>query len=743
MEKTLKRLSFGLLVLTILVLVVATLVEKTSGTATAFKWIYGSWPFAILWIVMTLSATVYIFTQKLVRRPATFLLHASFVVILLGAFATFVSGQRGSIHIRTDEPASAFEGGEEVYALPFEVSLKEFEVEFYPGTGSPMDFVSRISFSDSSQDAVVSMNNIANHHGYRFYQSGYDADGLGVRLSVSHDPWGIAITYTGYILLLLSMIFFLVDPKESFRKLLKAGSMKGVSAAVLLLFLLIAPANANAASKQPRALPQDVAEEICDLYVLYNGRVCPLQTVAKDVTTKLYGKDSYKGLSYEQVFTGMMLFSTEWGGEEIIKLKGKAIPQILGAEGKYASWNDFFDPQAATELNALLERSRAGEDVPEIKSLNSAYEKYNIIAMLFGGELLKLFPYAGSDGKLSWYSQSDNLPAEMSSDEWLFVRKAVSYLTELAVKKDYDGLGETVGKIKIYQERQLGDACPSQLRFNAEQLYNSLNLTRVLAMMMSLVGILLFAWYISRMVAGKSVDQRLSFAAFILLAVLALYLLLYSVLRGYVSGHVPLSNGFETMQFMALLSIIGVLLLNRRFFLAMPFGYLLAGLCMMVSMMGEANPQITPLMPVLASPWMSIHVAVIMIAYVLLAFIAFNGLAAILINGRKGENTYAQLCSLHDISRTLLYPAVFLLTIGIFVGAVWANVSWGRYWGWDPKETWALITLLVYSLAFHSGSIKWFRKPIHFHIYCLAAFLCVLVTYFGVNFLLGGMHSYA
>ena len=176
--------------------------------------------------------------------------------------------------------------------------------------------------------------------------------------------------------------------------------------------------------------------------------------------------------------------------------------------------------------------------------------------------------------------------------------------------------------------------------------------------------------------------------------------------------------------------------------MAVPFGYLLCGFSLLVSMMGESNPQITQLMPVLSSPLLSFHVMTVMAAYALLGFTMLNGVTALALYAlRRGCREEEK--QLQRLSQLLLYPAVFLLAVGIFLGAIWANVSWGRYWGWDPKEVWALVTLLVYTLALHEGSLPRFRQPLFFHIYVTGAFFCVLITYFGVNFLLGGMHSYA
>ena len=226
------------------------------------------------------------------------------------------------------------------------------------------------------------------------------------------------------------------------------------------------------------------------------------------------------------------------------------------------------------------------------------------------------------------------------------------------------------------------------------------------------------------------------------LGVVLLYLTLQIALRWIVSDHIPLSNGFETMQFMAWCSALIALCAMRKFRMALPFGYLLCGFTLLVAMMGEASPRITQLMPVLQSPLLSIHVVVIMIAYSLLAFAMLNGVTALILHYTK-QDSKAEVEYLQVVSNIMLYPAVFLLAIGIFVGAVWANISWGRYWGWDPKELWALITMLVYSAALHGSSLSWFRRSIFFHTFTIIAFLTVLITYFGVNFLLGGMHSYA
>jgi len=388
----------------------------------------------------------------------------------------------------------------------------------------------------------------------------------------------------------------------------------------------------------------------------------------------------------------------------------------------------------------LFPASWKDEPLKQRKGARYEAEQKAIVEMLFRGEFLRIYPYA-ADGGLYWYSQADNLPLEVDEKDWMFIKKSLDYVGELSVTKQYDRLSFTLDKIRKYQQEKANvdgvSLLPSEVEFQAERIYNRMQYSRPLAMVLVTLGLLLFFLYLHFWLKGKRVPRSLGYGTYILMGICCVYQLLVLCLRSMVSGHLPLSNGYETMQFMAWVVMLLTLLLQRRFVLMLPFGYLLAGLTLLVSMMGESNPQITPLMPVLQSPLLSIHVCIIMLAYSLLAITFFNGITALCI---KDETKIEQL---KQVSLTLLYPALFCMAAGIFIGAIWANVSWGRYWGWDPKEVWALITMLVYSFALHRVSLPWFSKPKFFHGFLVLAFLCVLMTYFGVNFLLGGMHSYA
>lgn len=732
----LKYIVFTLFTLIIVVLIGASFIEKIEGTPTAFSLVYDSLWFTILWGLMAVVGMVYIIRRKLFKRPITFAFHLSFVFILIGAGITHFFGIQGSTHIRKGETTDYYiTSDHKINKFPFTLSLVDFQVENYPGTMSAMDYVSIIKAEDKKLQ--ISMNHIGQHRGYRFYQSGYDEDGEGTMLSVAYDPWGIGMTYTGYGLLFLSMLMFLISPNEGFRKLLKNKTL--VTTCLLVLTSCI-PASAQ--EKGPRVLPKDVAEQLGNLYTYYNGRICPLQTIAKDFTTKLYGKASYKGYTPEQVFWGWILFPTTWTEEPMIKVKSQAA-QAIGIKGSYASYLDFHDTKGY-KLEDIMNQLHSGQEVDGAQAIHEADEKMNILLMLFNGQLLKIYPYKSED-EIRWFSQADKLPEELESEEnkeqWFFIKKTQDYMAEQAVQENYNKVLEIASKILKYQKQEAEGTLPSNRVFHAEKQYNTIDYTRPMAMAFATIGIILFFIYVRLWIKDKKPSKKLSVPLCIILVLAILYLGYLIGLRGYISGHLPLTNGYETMQFMAFCTLILTLLLYRRYTLIMPYGFLLTGLTLLVNMMGQSNPQITLLMPVLASPLLSIHVCVIMLAYSLMAFCLFNGITALLLP--KTPMYDKQIGQLTRMSKLMLYPALFCLTAGIFIGAIWANVSWGRYWGWDPKEVWALITMMVYAVPLHQASIPFLRNPKWFHLYMILAFLSVLFTYFGVNFVLGGMHSYA
>lgn len=708
-------MSFGAIALLIVYMASASVLEKFYGTGAVMKWGYHSPVFIGLWATAALSgvACLYLKIIKGRRLPeiafATAGIHIALVLILAGALLTHVSGRQGTVHLRTGgTPVTEYldENGM-ASAFPFAVSLEAFRVEYHPGSYAPSDYVSTVKVVSGDEETVtqVSMNSIFRYRGYRFCQAAYDDDAEGATLAVSHDPAGVAVTYSGYLLLLVSMVCFFFQKDSGFRESLRRVS--GKATATLLLFIVpglhtgVSASEVNGTSvcrAELKYLPKEVAEEYGRMYVYYNDRICQIQTLAGDFAMKLYGKKSYKGLSAEQVLTGWIFFYDSWR-------------QTVG-DGP------------------------AGGHKDEIK----ARDREDAIMLVCSARLLKIFPYKDADGKVTWYSSVDTLPLDMDDSQWIFVRKVMSLAGESIVKKDYASASGIFGKIREFQEKEAADVLPSGARIGAERIYNAIGRPGAAAMLCLGAGLLLFIFRCfsgqgpvtaAGKIAGKTV--------FILSVGVFVYLSAVFILRWYVSAHVPMSNGFETMMLLAWHVMMLTVFVRKKYPLIQPFGFLLAGFALLVASLGGSDPRITHMMPVLSSPLLSVHVMCMMISYTLLGLVMLNGLMALVRHYASGKPADRQAF----LSRMVLYPAVFFLAAGTFLGAVWANVSWGRYWAWDPKEVWALVTLLVYAFALHGNSLKAFRRPVFFHWFCVLAFLCVIITYFGVNFFLGGLHGYA
>lgn len=744
--RKLKISSFLCFGIVLVVLVVTTLVDKITGVAGTAELIYGSVPFALLWALLALLSTAYILRRQLWKMPATMLLHASFLVILCGAATTWLFGEQGTMQVFKDAPANEFllKDGH-ISRMPFRLTLSEFEIAYYEGTQSPQDYVSHVIINDGGTETAgtVSMNNILSYRHYRFYQAGYDPSMMMTRFNVSHDPYGIAITYTGYILLLISMIVFFVQPNSQFRKLLRS------KVAILLLLFLIPSLGKAAGHTEPKIAPTDVAEEFSNLHILHNGRICPVQTFAHDFTLKLYGKQEYRGRSAEEVLAGWIFFPDTWKPEPMIKLKGSEVKQILGTDSRYVALTDFADSQGNYLLADALSNIALGNDVAGKSAILATNEKVSIINSLFTGASLKIFPIKDSKGNVEWYSSVDKLPDNLDIKRWTFIRKSLDLIAEKITTRQYTEAKMLIRKIHDYQQKECGEVLPSQTMFNLEKTYNDIASSKIWAMACVTIELIMFFYFVWTTASQRRPSRAIVRSLNIGLIVVLIHLTACITMRGLISHHLPLSNGFETMQALAWICFALTLIIQIKTLPlggvgeeSLPFGYLVGGLSLMVAMMSESNPAITNLMPVLHSPLLSLHVMVIMIAYALLAFMALNGISAYIFSRQKSDMSN-ETQRLARTSLIMLYPAVFLLTTGIFIGAVWANVSWGRYWGWDSKEVWALITMMIYALPFHRESIAWFRKPMHLHLYFIIAFLSVLMTYFGVNYFLTGLHSYA
>lgn len=742
--KHLKNLILVVATAIILILITATIVESSKGTAFVRQHIYTSAWFVVLWAALAVAAAVYIVLRKNKNKnksnisTSVLLVHASFLVILLGAFTSWNMAESGTIHLRQNETTSTMKDEEgKTKELGFEVSLKNFNVVNYPGTDAPMDYVTTLTAN--TQEIKVSMNNIGSFNGYRFIQSGYDSDMQGTTLGVYHDPWGIGITYTGYALLFISLIATMVSKKTRIRHLYrKALSLQGAKAWAVTALLAVSSFATSANAQEMVKIDGDIADDFGKICVLYNSRITPINTVATSFVTKLCGKPTWDGLSSNQVFAGWIFDVPYWETVKMIEIKEKKAQELLGINGKWASFDDFWDNYNNYKLDAPLKKAYKDGDTKLQKQLRDADEKFNIIRMLYGGEMLKMFPYAGKQGHMQWFAPGQPLGnLKLDEKELVFIKKSMDYLAESIITGDKARAEEIAKKIYSYQHVRGKAVVPTKFRIYTETFYNKTNAQRLPVMLYLTLSLLLAI--VSTLSLNNEKQKKTRLVSSVLTWVMLIHTTLLLALRWFVSGHLPMSNGYETMQFMAWATLIVTLVMQKRFLPVKQFGPLLSSFALLVAMITDGNPQITQLMPVLQSPLLSVHVMVIMFSYALFGLTALIGLQGLIAHHRKQEEKEQQLAAL---SQFLLYPAVALIAIGIFIGAIWANVSWGRYWSWDSKETWALITMLIYSAPLHA-EIKWLRKAQHMHIYMLLAFLSVLMTYFGVNYFLSGMHSYA
>ena len=755
-----KKILFALYTLTIVCMGAATIVEKYKGTDYTSTHIYGAWWFTVLWALLATTAIVY-FVRRHVRKPSAVALHLSFVVILAGALTTHLFSRQGMIYMRLGEPTNKYyvvaDNGKDMEErkLPFSIKLNKFDIKYHEGTMAAADYESQftISVNGKETNGSVSMNNIYSYGGVRLYQASYDEDLHGSILSMNDDPWGIGITYTGYALLFVSLLWMLIDPNGAFRQLLRSPLLKR---GVLVVVLSLGFANAHALN----TMPKETAEKFGSLYILYNDRICPLQTFAIDFTKKLYGKASYKEYTAEQVLAGFIFWGEEWSGETMVKIKSGDLKSTLQLPD-YCSVNTFFNPtMGGYILGPYVQEYYQGQHDKFHKQAADIDDRLMMVMELRQGSLLKMFP-STVGGTVKWYAPTDKMPTTVDRDRQLFTLNVLGLLQEFMAKGDYAKANETIEKMARYQLANGGNSLPSAQQTKAEGIYNKVPFATILFMANLTIGLLALLLTIVRLALGEGRDKgrgRIWSAllnnqrgtnnllrSLMFLSVLALTFCL--ALRWVISGKIPMTNGYETMLFVAWLVMLLSLMVSWRFRIALPLGFIMSGFFLLVSHIGQMDPNISHVMPVLNSPLLSIHVSIIMLAFALLSLTFICGVTALLLNalgGRSRRKRFEeQTAALAMLSRLFLYPALTALGFGIFIGAIWANVSWGKYWGWDPKEVWALVTFMVYAIAAHTQSLPFMRRPVAYHVFMTLAFLTILMTYFGVNYFLGGMHSYA
>ena len=749
-----KKIILILYVLVLISMAVATIVEKSQGTDYVHVHYYGAWWFILMWAVMAALGIYYIIQRK-VKRASTWALHLSFIIILTGALITHLSAKRGMIHLRTGQPTNSYimasddgEGMKEE-KLPFSLCLEDFEAKMHDGTQAVADYSSRFTVMDGNEksEGLVSMNNIYSHRSYRFYQSSYDEDGKGSVLAINADPFGIPVTYTGYALLFLSLIWMLLDPKGGNRKLLASPLLKKGALGIALLLSVGNLQAAETGALDHAVLPKETAEKFGELNILYNDRICPVQTYALDFCKKIYGARSYKGLTAEQVLSGWIFYGDEWAKEPFIRVKSGELKSTLNLPD-YCSVSQFFNKDmGGYTIGQYVQEYYNGAQDKFHQQAADIDGKIQLIMDLRQGVSLKVLPYTFTKnvrtskdhpfikaGTTTWFSPTDKLPYAVEKQHALYITNVFSLLYGDVKAGNIDRVNIFFDKMKKYQQISGGNSLPSSTQYKAERINNAFPFATVLFMVNLTLGFIALFYTIYRMTKKREV-KVLDIALPILLVVSFLALTFGLVLRWIISGNVPMSNGYESMLTVAWFVMLIAIFMQFRIRLVMVFGFLLSGFFLLVSHINQMDPAIGQMMPVLNSPLLSMHVSIIMMSYALLSLTFICGIMGICMRSHGEE--------LQALSRVFLYPALTCMGFGIFIGAIWANVSWGNYWSWDSKETWALITFMIYAVVVHTQSLPIFRKPLAYHIYITLAFLSIVMTYFGVNYFLTGMHSYA
>ena len=645
--------------------------------------------------------------------------------------------------------------GSKAIALPFSIKLNKFILERYPGSSSPSGYKSDVVLLDKRENIekpfMIFMNNILKYKGYRFYQSSFDRDEKGTVLSVNHDMAGMMVTYTGYGLLFIFIILSLLNKNSVFRNI-NAGywssSIRKSIPAIFLILLLSASTTANAQKLVPE---KSVAGEFGKVLVQdQKGRTKPLFTLSNDILRKVTRENEFEGLTSMQVFLGLYFDFNNWKDVPLIRVSNSDLQRKLGISGKFASFTDLVNLEGngtykiSEEVNAAYskapsERSKMDKEMMKID------ERVNIVYMIYKGDFMKLFPL--KDGTHNWGSPQEAVQKASGKEDSAYLKSIMPVMSEALQTNNIATIRQVSESISEYQKKFSQYSLPSESKTNAELLYYKLGIFERLFPFYATIGLIMLIGLITMVIRGK---KETSLFVRILTWLLFAGFLFHTLglgLRWYIAGHSPMSNGYESMIFISWATLLAGFIFSRKSAFALSATAVLASMTLMVAHLSFMDPEITNLVPVLKSYWLTLHVSVITGSYGFLGLGAILGLITLILlsltndkNRDRIANTIDELTVINFKTITL---GLYFLTIGTFLGAVWANESWGRYWGWDPKETWSLITIIIYSIVIHSRRIPGMKDVFTFNLISLFAFSSVLMTYFGVNYYLTGMHSYA
>ena len=684
-------------------------------------------------------------------------------------------GRMGKVkHLDFDGLHVDFRVGAKLIEIPFSVKLDNFELERYPGSMTPASYSSDVVLIDKEQNITmpykIYMNHILDHRNYRFFQSSYDQDEKGTVLSVNHDP-GTWPTYIGYILLTLGMIWSLFAPSGRFQKLLRGArklqSKKLQSSAAglaLVALLALSPQSIQAASpkidadllKTMQSYDAVHTKNFGKLAVQdHQGRMKPMDTVAHDVISKITGRSALYNLEPTQMMLGMIMQPALYQNVPMIKIGHKKIAVELGLDEntKFAKFSSFFNEADSSYkiFNAVTQASQKKplEKTQYDKELIKIDERVNVAFMAYQGSLLRIYPKP-DDANNKWMAPMDAIkdyPKEHSDLVKMSISAYFQMVAEAVKTGNWAKADLALKGISKFQNLYGSEVIPSLRHIDMEIKYNKFGLFSKLVPLYLVLGLLLLLFaFINVLKPAFSMKWIMRVSWTILIIGFGMHIVGLAI-RWYIAGHAPWSNAYESIVFIAASTVLAGVILAKNSPFALAGTALLAGITMGVAHMNFINPEITNLVPVLKSYWLMIHVATI------ISGDGFFGLGSILsllvlilyvLRGKEGnKNIDRSIKELTNLSEMGLIIGIFLLTIGNFLGGVWANESWGRYWGWDSKETWAAVTILIYATVLHLRFIPSLKSNFIYNAASTWAYFSVLMTYFGVNYYLSGLHSYA
>jgi cytochrome c-type biogenesis protein CcsB len=668
-----------------------------------------------------------------------------------------------------------FTYGNKVYTLPFSIKLNDFIAQKYPGTEKSFSsFESQVTVRHKSEvfDARIFMNHILDYEGYRFFQSSFDPDEKGTVLSVSHDYWGTKVTYLGYFMLFFALMAIMFTKHSRFadlkRKLEVVKTKKSQLLTLILLFLSLGTFAQNHSNAQflseknldsiieKRKVNEEHAAKFGRLIIQdVGGRMKPINTFSSELLRKVSHSDTYKGLNSDQVFLSMTQGGNIWIQVPLIYIKAgnDSIRKIIGipAEKKFASFIDFFDNSGNYKLSPYLEDAYKAANPNQFeKDFIETDKKVNLMESALSGSILKIFPIP-NDPNNKWVSYPELSNSGIKGMAATYTQNILQmYFTALekaSISKDFKDADGLLESISGFQKKYGSKVLPGEKKITLEILYNKYDVFQKLPYWYMYAAILMLFFTILKIFKERKIFDYAINTMHVVIGLLFALHTFALIARWYISGHAPWSNAYESIIYVAWATMFFGLAFDRKSKLTVASSAFVAAMILTAAYMNWIDPEIGNLQPVLNSYWLMIHVAIIVASYGPFALGMILGIVSLILilftnekNKTKMELNIKEITYINEMSLTI---GLIMLTIGNFLGGQWANESWGRYWGWDPKETWALISIMVYAFVIHARFVPSLRGKWIFNLMSIFAFVSILFTYFGVNFHLVGLHSYA